>query len=94
MIFRLGPQSLTPLDLAGAQRRYLAALLGDKKRCEHCGSFEGVEFESGRTAYEFDGVQGSPEDPNRDRLYYRQCAVEHHAYWDECWADYRTSVRG
>ena len=91
----LRAQSIAPLDFAGARRRFLEALLGDKKRCEHCGSYEGVSLESSRTAYPFDGAFDSPENPNRSLHLCPTCAVEHHAHWDATWSDYHASqLRG
>ena len=55
------------------------------KRCEHCRSFWGLKLEDGRTMYEWNG---KGEDPNRSQLLCRMCAVMHHDYWDEMWADY------
>jgi hypothetical protein len=53
--------------------------------CECCGTHEAVEFQSARTAYVWDG---EGEDPNRDVALCPPCAADHHAYWDERWADY------
>jgi hypothetical protein len=81
-----------PLDVEGAHRRYLAALLGPARVCDHCGSLGGVALESARTAYHYEGVRGAPEDPNRPVPLCRECAVEHHAHWDEMWAEYHASL--
>jgi hypothetical protein len=54
-------------------------------QCERCGIEEGLEFESGRTAYEWDG---KGEDPNRCVVLCRECAKEHHEHWDEMWEEY------
>ncbi len=57
--------------------------------CERCGrQCSGVKSESSRTMYNFDGPIGSPEDPNRDIMLCRDCAKEHHDYWNERWDDY------
>lgn len=66
----------------------VATILLSLSDCEQCGSSEGVEAESSRTQYHFDGEIGSPEDPNRDIRYCRACAKEHHEYWDSMWSDY------
>ena len=58
--------------------------------CVDCGSKEGVEMECSRTAYHYEGESGGPDDPNRSRPFCRACAVEHHAYWDEMWAEHNT----
>lgn len=60
----------------------LSALAGTK-RCERCATTDGVELESGRTAYHH---EPGTEDPNRPWLLCRPCAVEHHAHWDDMWA--------
>jgi hypothetical protein len=63
---------------------------GDYERvCEtpRCGATVGVELESGRTAYHYEGVPGAPEDPNRPLWLCRPCAEEHHDYWDEMWSN-------
>jgi len=57
------------------------------QQCESCGSAVGVQSESGRSAYHFEGVRGSLEDPNRNRWLCRECAAEWHAHWDEMWAN-------
>jgi len=71
--------------------------------CARCGSTEGVEMESSRTAYEPEDftrytllLLDDPLDPpdrlarlcaaNPDIPYCRECAVEHHGWWDEEWA--------
>jgi hypothetical protein len=47
----LKPVPTPPLDVEGARRR-LHVLLGiGQRKCERCGSTEGVELESARTAY-------------------------------------------
>lgn len=45
----------------------------------------GVEQESSRTMYHWDGTG---EDPNRDPWLCRDCARIHHEHWDEMWDDY------
>jgi hypothetical protein len=72
--------------------------------CERCGSTEGVELEDSRTMYEpkvysryellmllDDPLVDEPEDPNRPWLLCRECAKEHHEYWDEMWDMYRSN---
>jgi hypothetical protein len=58
---------------------------GKGEMCARCGSREGVEMESARTAYE--PTEKDP-DPNADIPYCRSCAEEHHEHWDEMWAEY------
>lgn len=57
----------------------------DHNVCEHCECREGVRAESARTLYEWNGWGINP---NRDVYLCRQCAEEHHAYWDDMWAEY------
>lgn len=57
-------------------------------RCEHCGAMKGLESESSRTMYHWDGEWNDPNNPNRNVLLCRQCAFMHHEYWDEMWDDY------
>jgi hypothetical protein len=71
--------------LAGAQRRYLDALKSSLA-CLACGATYGVELESSRTRFPWNGVS---VDPNARIPLCRPCAKEHHAYWDERWAEYR-----
>ena len=70
--------------------------------CERCGLTEGLRFESSRTCYYNESklregrrkklrmleLEEAEEDPNRDIVLCRECAVEHHAYWDEMWKEY------
>lgn len=44
----------------------------------------GVLWESSRTRYHWDGTG---EDPNRDQALCRECAVDHHEYWDDMWSN-------
>lgn len=72
--------------------------------CENCGSTLGVEHEGSRTAYarerlscwqrlKLDGEGlGEQPDPNRDPWLCRDCAAEHHAYWDEQWDEYHRGL--
>jgi len=62
--------------------------------CEVCGSTEGLKWEDSRTCYDttpldrFDRINKLDEpDPNRPVLLCRDCAVEHHSYWDERWSE-------
>jgi len=50
--------------------------------CAHCGSKEGVELESSRTAYP---KKEEEPDPNAPIPLCRKCAKEHHEYWNEMW---------
>jgi hypothetical protein len=63
----------------GSFSRYVAALC-----CERCGTLEGVSLEDSRTYYDWNG---EGEDPNRPIRLCRQCAAEHHDYWDAMWAE-------
>jgi hypothetical protein len=48
-----------------------------------CDETEGLERESSRTMYDWDGL-GLP--PNQPVLLCRRCAKYHHEYWDEMWS--------
>jgi len=54
------------------------------KPCCHCGSTVEVLLESSRTAYCWDG---KGKDPNAPMPLCRECAKEHHAYWDDMWSN-------
>lgn len=43
---------------------------------------------SSRTMYSFDGIPGSAEDPNKPVVLCKEYSEDHHAQWDEKWADY------
>lgn len=60
-------------------------------RCEHCHSLLGLRLETSDTSYHWDGAWDDPLDPNRERLFCRSCAVDHHEYWKEMWDDYYRS---
>jgi hypothetical protein len=60
--------------------------------CCNCGATDGVETESSRTMYVYNGEPGDPDDPNRDRPYCRACAKQHHEYWNDLWAEYNHSL--
>lgn len=60
--------------------------------CACCGSPDGVEMEDARTQYHFEGIAGSEQDPNRPIPLCRLCADEHHAHWNEMWAEYRAGL--
>lgn len=55
-------------------------------RCSNpvCDTTEGVQMESARTAYHWDG---KGDNPNAPIPYCRPCADDHHAYWDDQWAN-------
>jgi hypothetical protein len=57
-------------------------------QCMSCGSTEDVELENSRTCYHFEGNIHSLDNPNRPIPLCRECAKEHHEYWDGMWADY------
>jgi len=71
-----------------------------KEACERCGSTEGVELEDSRTAYVEPDYSlwiavmydDKPPDPNAPSPLCRECAREHHAYWDEQWAEYYATI--
>lgn len=56
--------------------------------CMCCGDTAGVEMESSRTSYHFEGERGGPDDPNRPLPLCRACAADHHRHWDDMWAEY------
>ncbi len=56
--------------------------------CLHCEATKGARRESAQTAYHYEGVVGSDDDPNRPVSLCRKCAREHHAHWNDMWADY------
>jgi hypothetical protein len=56
--------------------------------CLNCESPEGVEMESSRTCYHYDGEPGSDDDPNKSIPLCRPCAIKHHEYWDDMWHEY------
>ncbi len=56
--------------------------------CDRCLSTQGVAMEGSRTMYHFEGEIGSPDDPNRPVPLCRDCAREHHEFWDEMWNGY------
>jgi hypothetical protein len=72
-------------------------------QCECCGSTEGVELESSRTAYDpgpmtryqwlqlDDPLNGKQPDPNVPLQLCRDCAAEHHAQWDQAWQEFYNS---
>jgi hypothetical protein len=60
--------------------------------CEQCDSTNDVREESGRSAYHFEGVRESKDDPNRKRWLCRECAADWRVYWDEMWANARPEL--
>ena len=60
--------------------------------CLCCKTTVGVEMESSRTAYHYEGVRGGPNDPNRPIPLCRDCAQEHHYHWDGLWAEYQSGL--
>lgn len=62
--------------------------ISEGRGCLRCGSTVGVEMESSRTQYHFEGEDNSPDDPNKDIPLCRPCAAEHHEYWDDMWREY------
>lgn len=57
--------------------------------CGACGATEGVQMEPSRTCYHRE--PGEPN-PNADIALCRDCATDHHAHWDDRWAEYYRSV--
>lgn len=60
--------------------------------CLACGLTEGVEMESSRTCYHYEGEIGGPDDPNRPFPLCRPCAEEHHMNWNHTWAEYHAGL--
>jgi hypothetical protein len=73
-------------ELTEAEVRFI--LGRELAQCECCGTSEGVELEDSRTCYMHGTTDDSAEDPNRQVALCRECAKEHHEYWDSMWADY------
>lgn len=66
-------------------------------KCEYSemGQCEGeVKVRKSMTAYHFEGVKNSPEDPNRDFHACDTCYSEHVAHWADMWNDYYSAVGG
>lgn len=73
--------------------------------CEYCGGTEGLKLECSRTAYDTSRLDkptrleriadrdDPPEDPNRDKLLCRECAAEHHEFWNDQWNEFYRSQR-
>lgn len=71
--------------------------------CERCGATEGVQWEDSRTAYDTTPLDtptrleriadrdDPPPDPNRPVFLCRDCAAEHHEFWDSQWEEYYRS---
>lgn len=47
-----------------------------------------VQVRGAMTAYHFEGVLNSPEDPNRDLTLCEACWEEYYDYWQERWDEY------
>lgn len=59
------------------------------EECEVCDAMDGdIRLEDSRTQYVWKGDFDDPENPNRPLMLCRECAREHHEYWDERWSDY------
>ena len=54
-------------------------------KCMRCERSDGVEIESGRTAYHWDGKGRGPEPLDSALPRVRE---GHHDYWDERWSEY------
>lgn len=88
MILTLEPIDTEPAELVEAEvDRILADLT-----CQCCGTLEGVELESSRTCYHFEGDPDSDDDPNRGIALCRPCAEEHHFNWDAVWDEYNSGL--
>ena len=60
--------------------------------CLRCGTTEGVEMESSRTQYHWEGEWDDPANPNAHLPLCRPCAEFHHDYWDSMWAEYQSGL--
>jgi len=63
--------------------------------CEYCGCPYGVFLEDSRTAYEYPDrtryqiiADIQLPDPNAPLALCRDCAEEHHEFWDDMWTEY------
>lgn len=66
-----------------------AVAFGKGEMCFYCGSTgAGIQMEPSRTMYE---QKPDEPDPNADLACCRPCSQRHHEYWDEMWAEYRSS---
>jgi hypothetical protein len=52
-----------------------------------------VKLRHAMTAYHFEGVKNSPEDPNRDFYACEGCYQAYVEYWQYMWDEYYSSVR-
>lgn len=75
-----------------AQTAPSAAASASPLSCLRCDAVDGVAMESARTCYPYSGPTGGPDDPNKPVPLCRGCAEEHHAHWDEMWANAAPSV--
>lgn len=67
--------------------------------CIGCGRSEGVQLENSRTAYArsytlWDALlhDGAIPDPNAPVPLCRDCAKEHHEYWNSMWDNYYAAI--
>lgn len=60
--------------------------------CLRCETTDGIEMESSRTCYHYEGEIDSPDDPNRPIPLCRLCAEEHHQHWSNMWAEYQSGL--
>ena len=68
--------------------------------CLRCGSTVEVLMECSRTSYDTSRVrtryerilEPNPPDPNAPIPLCRECAEDHHEYWDEMWSNYYSGV--
>ena len=65
-------------------------------KCEYegcCFDCEGeVEMRGAMTAYHFEGVPNSPEDPNRDRPMCEAHWQNYHDHWKAMWDEYYSGI--
>ena len=69
--------------------------------CSRCGETKGVKLEDSCTAYAPEPLtlwtavvhEDKPPDPNAPLLLCRECAEQHHHYWEGMWDEYYASRR-
>lgn len=75
-------------DPRSISQRQREIAIEEGRGCLRCGGTLGIEMESSRTQYHFEGDWDSEDNPNKDIPLCRPCAKEHHADWDSMWSDY------
>lgn len=61
------------------------------RACVRCGATYDVHMEDSRTCYHYEGDVYSEDNPNKPIPLCRDCATEHHDYWDAMWDEYYRS---